>query len=283
MAAFQRVRQIDPRDVGTNVNLGQVYLQQRRYTDAIALFCAALEEEPYNVTAVYNLGLALARAGQAAEGQQVMERFQSLRTTGYGTTYSNTYLEQGQYAEAVASAGSELDPDDPAFRGVTFSPMPIAGAPPRGSGSATASPFGRRFGPDDLSTDGIRAIAAGLGGGLALADIDADGDLDLIAASAAGQRLFSNDGGTFTDVTSRSGLGVGPPDAVAVGCIAADYDNDGRPDIFVLRYGGSSLYHNEGGGRFLDATVRSGIPPYPFLPSSAALVDIDHDLSLIHI
>ena len=37
------------------------------------------------------------------EGQQAMERFQSLRTTGYGTTFSNTYLEQGQYAEAVAS------------------------------------------------------------------------------------------------------------------------------------------------------------------------------------
>ena len=73
-----------------------------------------------------------------------------------------------------------------------------------------------------------------------------------IAASAAGQRLFRNDGGTFTDVTSRSGLGAVPPDAVAVGCIAADYDNDGRLDIFVLRYGGSSLYHNEGGGHFTD-------------------------------
>ena len=276
IAAFERVRQFDPRDVGTNVNLGQVYLQQRRYTDAIALLRAALVDEPYNITATYNLALALARAGQATEGQQAMERFQSLRTTGYGTTFSNTYLEQGQYAEAVASARTELDPDDPGFRGVTFSATQVAGtAPP--SSSTTASPFGRRFGLDDLSADGIRAIAAGLGGGLALADIDGDGDLDLIAASAAGQRLFRNDGGTFTDVTISSGLGAAPPDSVAVGCIAADYDNDGLPDIFVLRYGGSSLYHNEGGGRFSDATARSGIPPYPFLPSSAALVDVDHD------
>jgi lipoprotein NlpI len=276
IAAFQRVRQIDSRDVGTNVNLGQVYLQQRRYTDAIALFRAALAEEPYNVTATYNLALALTRAGQSTEGQQAMARFQSLRTTGYGKTFSNTYLEQGNYAEAVGSAGAETDPDDPGFRGVTFPATALAGAAPRG-GSVTASPFGRRFTRDDLSPEGIRAIAAGLGGGLTLADIDGDGDLDLIAASAAGQRLLRNDGGTFTDVTSSAALGASPRDGVAIGCVAGDYDNDGRPDIFILRYGSSSLYHNEGGGRFSDATAASGIPPYPFLPSSAALVDLDHD------
>jgi cytochrome c-type biogenesis protein CcmH/NrfG len=61
----ERVRQIDPRDVGTDVNLGQVYLQQRRYADAIALFRAALAEEPYNVTAAHDLALALSRSGQA--------------------------------------------------------------------------------------------------------------------------------------------------------------------------------------------------------------------------
>ena len=228
IAAFERVRQIDPRDVGTNVNLGQVYLQQRHYTEAIALLRAALADEPYNVTAAYNLALALTRAGQDAEGQQAMERFQSLRTTGYGTTFSNTYLEQGRYAEAVASTGAELDPDDPGFRGVTFSATPVAGTAPPGS-SATASPFGRRFGLDDLSTDGIRAIAAGLGGGLALVDIDGDGDLDLIAASAAGQRLFRNDGGDVHRRDEQLGTRRCPPDAVAVGCVAGDYDNDGRP------------------------------------------------------
>jgi Flp pilus assembly protein TadD len=276
IAAFQRVRQIDSRDVGTNVNLGQVYLQQRAYTDAIALFRAALAEEPYNVTAAYNLALALTRAGQATEGQQAMARFQSLRTTGYARTFSNTYLEQGSYAEAVGATGAETDPDDPGFRGVTFPATALAGAAPR-RGSVTASPFGRRFALDDLSPEGIRAIAAGLGGGLTLADIDGDGDLDLIAASAAGQRLLRNDGGTFTDVTRTAGLGASPRDSVAIGCVVGDYDNDGLPDLFILRYGGSSLYHNEGQGRFSDATASSGIPPYPFLPSSAAMVDVDHD------
>ena len=35
-----------------------------------------------------------------------------------------------------------------------------------------------------------------------------------------------------------------------VGAVAGDYDNDGLPDLFVLRDGGSRLYHNEGDGRF---------------------------------
>jgi Tfp pilus assembly protein PilF len=276
LAAFERVRQIDPRDVGTDVNLGQIYLQQRRYPDAIGRFRAALTEEPFNVTATYNLALALTRAGQTNEGQQAMERFQTLRTSGYGTTFSNAYLEQGHYAEAVASTSAEADPGEPAVRSVAFTSTAVAGTPPAG-GTAPASPFGRRFGLDDLSPDGVRAIAAGLGGGLTLADIDGDGDLDLIAASASGQRLLRNDGGTFVDVTRDAGLGISPPDTVAVGCIAADYDNDGLTDIFILRYGGSSLYHNDGKGHFSDATARSGIPAYPFLPSSAAFVDVDHD------
>src|SRR5439155_9431197 len=45
----------------------------------------------------------------------------------------------------------------------------------------------------------------------------------------------------------------------------------------VLREGGSSLYHNEGNGHFRDVTAAAKIPPYPFLPGVAALVDVDHD------
>src|SRR4029077_6766427 len=41
--------------------------------------------------------------------------------------------------------------------------------------------------------------------------------------------------------------------------------------------GVSSLYHNDGGGRFSDVTTSAGIARYPFLPGAAALVDVDHD------
>ena len=107
LAAFQRVLKIDPNDVGTNINVGQIYAQQRKYPEAIAAFRLALAAEPYNATALYSLGQALMRGGQREEGQSVTERFKQLRERGSATTIGTNYLEQGRYAEAVASTGAE--------------------------------------------------------------------------------------------------------------------------------------------------------------------------------
>ena len=62
------------------------------------------------MTALYNLGVALTRAGKTEEGQQTIAKFQALREAGYGTAFSNNYLEQGRYAEAVPSTGDEGPP-----------------------------------------------------------------------------------------------------------------------------------------------------------------------------
>jgi tetratricopeptide (TPR) repeat protein len=85
-AAFRRVLALDPRDVGAHVNVGQTLMQDRRYTEAVTEFRAALEAEPYSSTAAYNLGLALARSGDAAGSRDAMERFRQLREGGYGTS-----------------------------------------------------------------------------------------------------------------------------------------------------------------------------------------------------
>ena len=109
LAAFQRVLKIDPNDVGANINVGQLYSQQRKYPEAIAAFRLALAAEPYNATALYNLGQALMRAGQREEGQKATARFTELRQRGSATTIGQNYLEQGRYAEAIASTGAEPD------------------------------------------------------------------------------------------------------------------------------------------------------------------------------
>ncbi|MGH9882846.1 MAG: CRTAC1 family protein, partial [Pyrinomonadaceae bacterium] len=121
-----------------------------------------------------------------------------------------------------------------------------------------------------------RELAAGLGGNVTLFDFDVDGDLDLFWVAPAEQHLYRNDVGKFADVTNQSGALSAKFTGTGVGAVAGDYDNDGKPDLFVIRYGGLALYHNDG-GKFSDATATAGIPAYPYLPSSVAFVDVDHD------
>src|SRR5260370_21793691 len=71
--------------------------------------------------------------------------------------------------------------------------------------------------------------------------------LPFYAKSGGANRLYHNDGGKrFTDVTEKSGTGdTGWTLAVA----AADYDNDGYPDLADANdFGRKNLYHNKHDG-----------------------------------
>ena len=88
--------------------------------------------------------------------------------------------------------------------------------------------------------------------------------------------LFHNNGdGTFTDVTTKAGLGgVGWGQGVCVG----DYDNDGYDDLFVTQYGHNRLLHNERNGRFKDVSVEAGVAGTGAeWGTGCAFVDYDRD------
>ncbi len=275
---FERVRQIDPDDVGANVNLAQIHLEAQRYTDASALLLPMVAREPYHVTAAYVLGLALSRGGSPEAGQRLLERAQTLRRASYAVTFGTGYLEQGRYAEAVASSGAEPDLVDSAVPAAAFTPASISPASQTPAPAAPSPVVGRRFQPSELTEAGARELAAALGGGSTPIDADGDGDLDMVIVSRGAQRLLrQDDGGAWVDATAGSGLESVPAGSVGTGVVSADYDNDGAADLFVLRHGASSLYHNDGRGRFADVTRSAGLPPYRALPSSAAFVDVDHD------
>jgi Tfp pilus assembly protein PilF len=282
IASFQRVLQIDPRDVGSNINLGQIYSGKARYPEAITVLRIAIEAEPYSATAAYQLSLALNRGGQREEGRKMSDRFLALREGGYGTVIGQNYPEQGQYAEAISSTGTEpglVDPKTPdvVFTDASPSVLPAGGAKPPDATAEIKPVFSRRFTAADFNDAARKEIVAALGGPVTLVDFDGDGDLDLFEATGSGQRLYRNDGGKFVDVTAQAGALSVAGNGSATGVLAGDYDNDAKPDLFVLRYGASTLYHNDGNGRFSDVTAAAGIPSYPYLAISAALVDVDHD------
>jgi tetratricopeptide (TPR) repeat protein len=253
IASFQKVVRIDPNDVGANVNLGQLYAQQRKYPEAIAVLRTAVAAEPYNATALYNLGTALMRGGQRVEGQKVIEQFQELRQRGTGTTLGTNYLEQGRYAEAIASTGAEPQLVDKT-------------APAVGFASVTAEVLPSTEWPAEQNS-----------GAALLFDYDSDGDLDLLEIGGTKQRLARNDSGKFVDTSAQSGALAKASNGQATGAIAGDYDNDSRPDLFVLRSGTSTLYHNDGNGSFSDVTAAAKIPASPGNAASTAFADVDHD------
>ena len=280
VAAFQHVLKIDPSDVGANINLGQIYSQQKKYAEAVVAFRAAIAVEPYNGSALYALGQALLRTNQREEGLAVTQRFKELRERGSSTGITNNYLEQGRYAEAIASTGAEPELVDPAVPSVTFVVASNSSgvlSPTAFATHAAPSILGRQFKPTELNDGTRHDISIGLGGCATLFDFDSDGNLDLFWAIDGEQHLFRNQGGKFTDSTNQSGALSSPVSGAAVGAVAGDFDNDGKPDLFVIRDGSLSLYHNDGGGKFSDVTSAATIPAYPYLPSSVAGVDVDHD------
>ena len=62
-----------------------------------------------------------------------------------------------------------------------------------------------------------------------------------------------------------------------MGVAVGDYDNDGRPDLFVSRLMTYSLYRNQGDGTFEDVTERAGLAGRRDNPTSAAFADLDND------
>jgi ASPIC and UnbV/FG-GAP-like repeat len=128
------------------------------------------------------------------------------------------------------------------------------------------------------------AIMAGytaLGAAAAVADFDGDGFDDLFVTDSARDgrnHLYRNNGDfTFTDVADRAGVAEGNDAANAsADALWLDYDNDGRPDLFVVRFGRSQLFHNLGGGRFADVTRDAGLDRYANAITAIAF-DYDRD------
>ena len=128
-----------------------------------------------------------------------------------------------------------------------------------------------------------------MGSGGLFFDYDNDGHLDIYLVNSGilnsasqpyrhpnhANVLYRNTGdGTFVDATAEAGLqhdyGYG------MGCLAADYDNDGDADLYLTNFGRNQLYRNDGDGTFTDVTSHAGVGDGNW-SVSASFGDFDRD------
>jgi hypothetical protein len=234
--------------------------QLQQYDLSIASFQRALELDPFLVSAEFGLARSYQRAGKGDQAKEHLERFQRLTTEKVAAAMSLTYGDQGplSLAQPVLPKGDTGDAGVP----VTFV-------------RAASQPFAIPVAPG--------GAANGLGAGACVFDADGDGMLDVLvlnphadAGGADAAALYLHRAAGRFERAAQAGVDL---TAQPVGCAAADYDNDEKPDLAItVAGGGVRLFHNEGNAHFTDTTAASGITASTAgVPLGPAFVDFDHD------
>jgi hypothetical protein len=137
---------------------------------------------------------------------------------------------------------------------------------------------------DVSAASGILAANGTYGLGVLTADFDNDGWPDIyVANDSTASALYQNKkNGKFVDIALESGCALSPdgkPQA-GMGVSAADYDLDGNLDLVKTNFAGDtpSLYHNQGGANFEDATFAAGLGLHTqYLGWGCGFFDLDND------
>jgi hypothetical protein len=140
----------------------------------------------------------------------------------------------------------------------------------------------------DVSKEAGLAGHIGNGLGVAVGDYDDDGWPDVFVANdAVPNFLFHNErNGRFREMGLPAGVAVARDGRAraGMGTEFADYNGDGRLDLVVTNheFETHSLFRNDGGGLFTDATIESGLAPptLPFVGFGVAFLDADQDAAL---
>ena len=129
---------------------------------------------------------------------------------------------------------------------------------------------------DDAARD-YKAVHYDHGNGLAVADVDEDGLVDIYFVNQIGDNeLWRNlGGGQFQDITQAAGVALS--ERIGVAASFADIDNDGDQDLYVTTVKmGNVMFENVGRGRFKDITRQAGLS-HTGHSSGAVFFDYDRD------
>jgi tetratricopeptide (TPR) repeat protein len=246
-------------------------------------------QEPRNAEAIRWLGVAFLYGGKFQQALDAFRREQALDPAQkqVGFWIAATQERMGDPEAALATAVPLLEVDPTATLRFFIHRLHQEARRPERALPAPARYHERgyhraesvlRF-TDVAQRAGMTGLLNGRGSGWA--DYDGDGFLDLVVASSLQPlALWHNNGdGTFTNVAEKAGLAQTPPGWCT---LWADYDNDGRLDLFVGRNGwggpqANSLFHNNGDGTFTDVAQQAGVADPRRACFTAAWADYNGD------
>jgi enediyne biosynthesis protein E4 len=189
------------------------------------------------------------KAGVAGGGWSVSAGFFDYDNDGHLDLFVTRYMEwDTKHSKACGGAWRTYCPpaEFPATTNLLY----------RNRGDGTFEDVGQKSG---ITVKKGRAL------GVAFADYDDDGFMDVFVANDGMQQyLFHNNGnGTFTECGLECGAGFtadGKPMS-GMGVVFQDYDNDGRPDIVVtvLPRENYTVFHNDGNGQFSYRSLETGL------------------------
>ena len=228
----------------------------------------------------------------------------SPQTSRITWAHNNAQSVDRQLPETVGAGCAFLDYDNDGWIDVYFvnsgpsdfftPPTPLKNALYRNNGNGTFTDV----------TDKAGVAGGKFGMGVAAADFDADGFVDLYITNYGPNILYRNNGnGTFTDVTDKAGVASSGWSTCATWF---DLDNDGKLDLFVSSFvfydksqnplctdatlqrryycvprlfkpTPSRLYRNNGNGTFTDVSRESGIADHPGKSFGAVATDVNND------
>jgi hypothetical protein len=128
----------------------------------------------------------------------------------------------------------------------------------------------------------IMPEVASMGASVSIVDYNRDGWPDIYVTNSREGTMNAlyrnNHDGTFTDVAPQLGIADvnKTSTGVSMGAVWGDYDNDGYPDLFLIKWGRPMLFHNNGGKSFTDVSEKAGLPKW-MNANTAVWFDYDGD------
>ncbi|HXM14413.1 MAG TPA: FG-GAP-like repeat-containing protein, partial [Candidatus Eremiobacteraceae bacterium] len=244
---FEKSLAADPKFAIARVNLGVSLLSQQKLDPARAALEQAAKELPNDPYAWYNLGLVYKDSSEIEKGVAAFTHVTQITPEADGYYFVGYLQSQAQhYDEAIAAFKKALE----AFPFHASAEFGIARAYQRKGDAATAREHLARF--TKITTEHLGSpFGAGYGdqGRYSLAELPHN---TLTSAPAPIKVNF----------TPQPLADAAAPLPAATGACFFDYDNDGKPDLFLVSAtadGTSRLLHNLGDGKFADVTQSAGI------------------------